>query len=94
MRENSSALDSREIAEGYDVGATGVFSNEADGAQLTFRPGDDGLFVDDQTGSTWNVLGQATSGELEGTQLEPLPHVDTFWFAWSTFQPDTEIVAG
>ena len=90
----SSALDSREIAEGYDVGATGVFSNEADGAQFTFRPGDDGLFVDDQTGSTWNVLGQATSGELEGTQLEPLPHVDTFWFAWSTFQPDTEIVAG
>jgi hypothetical protein len=88
----SSALDSREIAEGYDVGATGVFSNEAAGAQLTFTPGDDGQFVDDQTGSTWNVLGQAVGGELEGTRLEALPHVDTFWFAWSTFQPDTALV--
>jgi hypothetical protein len=90
----SSALDSRDIAEGYDVGATGVFSNEAAGQQLTFTPGSDGQFVDDQTGSTWNVLGQSVSGELEGTRLEALPHVDTFWFAWSTFQPDTEIVAG
>jgi len=38
------------------------------------------------------VLGQAVGGELQGTQLEALPHVDTFWFAWSTFQPDTGLV--
>ena len=90
----ASALDSRDIASGYDVGATGVFFDEVDGNQLTFTPGSDGEFIDDQTGSTWNVLGKSVSGELEGSQLEALPHVDTFWFAWSTFQPDTEIVAG
>jgi hypothetical protein len=88
----SSALDSVQVAGGYDVGATGVFLTEANGTTLTFTPDADGLFVDEQTGSKWNVLGQAVSGELEGTRLEPLPHVDTFWFAWSTFQPDTELI--
>ena len=88
----SSALDASNVADGYDVGATGVFLTQADGTELTFVAAADGLFVDDQTGSTWNVLGQAVSGELEGTRLEALPHVDTFWFAWSTFQPDTALV--
>jgi len=88
----ASALDSSSVADGYDVGATGVFLTEAAGDELTFVAAADGLFIDDQTGSSWNVLGQAVSGELEGTRLEALSHVDTFWFAWSTFQPDTGIV--
>ena len=49
-------------------------------------------FVDDQTSSTWNVLGEAVSGPLAGAQLEAVPHVDTFWFAWDAFQPDTTVV--
>ncbi len=73
-------------------GRPGCSSPRPTAPQLTFTPADDGQFVDDQTGSTWNVLGQAVSGELEGTRLEALPHVDTFWFAWSTFQPDTALV--
>ena len=88
----ASALDTPNVADGYDVGATGVFLTRADSTELTFTAATDGLFVDDQTGSSWNVLGQAVSGELEGTQLEPLPHVDTFWFAWSTFHSDTALV--
>ena len=90
----SSALDSSTIADGYDVGTTGLFAAETDGDSLTFAPAADGSFLDDQTGSTWNVLGRAIDGELVGTQLEPLPHVDTFWFAWSTFHPDTRIITG
>ncbi len=89
----SSALDSSNVADGYDVGATGLFVAAAEGDALTFRADAD-LFTDDQTGSTWNVLGQAVDGPLKGTQLEPLPHVDTFWFAWSTFHPDTTLVTG
>ena len=90
----SSALDDRNIADGYDVGATGVFLSEAEGSPLTFAPSGDHHFVDDRTGSTWNVLGQAVEGPLAGVRLEPVAHVDTFWFAWSTFHPDTLVVTG
>jgi hypothetical protein len=88
----TSALDDEWIFDGRDVGATGVFRREVDGRALTFRALDDAAFTDGETGSTWNVLGQATDGELEGTRLTALPHVDTFWFAWSTFRPDTTIL--
>jgi hypothetical protein len=58
---------------------------------LTFTATDDG-FVDDETGSTWNLLGEAVDGPLRGETLEAIPHVDTFWFAWGAFQPDSAVV--
>ena len=85
-----SALDKSRIAESRDVGATGVFDAELDGQALTFRLGADG-FVDDQTGSIWNVLGQAVSGPLAGKWLTPIVHGNHFWFAWAAFAPETEI---
>jgi hypothetical protein len=30
--------------------------------------------------------------ELAGTALEQFHHLDTFWFAWSTYQPETDLV--
>ena len=89
----SSALDSSDISEGRDVGATGVFLPDVDGRSLTFSAVDDDTFLDGETGSTWNVLGRAIDGELAGAQLTAIPHVDTFWFAWSTFRPDTAILS-
>jgi hypothetical protein len=88
----ASALDASDIAAGNDVGATGVFVPEIDGTTLTFTATDDDTFVDDQTASTWNVFGEAIDGELAGAQLAALSHVDTFWFAWSTFRADTEVL--
>ena len=88
-----SALDADNIADGDDIGATGVFVAVADGTSLTFASSANG-FVDDQTGSSWNLLGKATSGPLAGRQLEAVEHVDTFWFAWSTFRPDTKVLTG
>jgi hypothetical protein len=87
----ASALDANDVAAGADVGATGVFVPEADGTSLTFAAGDEG-FVDAETGSTWNLFGEAVDGELAGSALEAVPHVDTFWFAWAAFLPDTEVV--
>ncbi len=87
----ASALDRASIAGSRDVGATGVFVSEVDGRALAFRAEGDG-FVDDQTGSRWNVLGHAVDGPLVGTTLEPVVHVDTFWFAWGAFLPDSRIV--
>lgn len=87
----ASALDAGTVSGGRDVGATGVFSRVVDGEELRFEADGDG-FVDDRTGSTWKVLGEATAGPLAGTRLDPVPHVDTFWFAWAAFWPDTVVV--
>ena len=57
--------------------------------------GDSGLvpqgFRDHATGSTWDVLGNATAGPLAGARLTPVEHVDTFWFAWAAFLPETRV---
>ncbi len=88
-----SALDTADIAEGRELATTGAFSPVVDGRTLTFRADGPQTFVDDQTGTTWDVLGRAVSGPLVGTQLEATGHLDTFWFAWSAFHPETRLVA-
>lgn len=87
----ASALHRQNVADGGDVGAAGVFWAEHEGTVLSFsRRGIE--FVDEQTGSTWNVLGEAVAGPLAGERLEPIFHLDTFWFAWSAYRPDTALV--
>ena len=90
QRGTVSPLDSASIADGTDVGSTGVFRVDVDGRQLTFSASADG-FRDAETGTRWNVLGAALSGPLAGHRLEPIVHGDHFWFAWAAFQPDTRI---
>ena len=85
----SSALDKTRIANGDDVGATGVFVPLVGKQELTFIK--ERGFVDQQTGSHWNIVGQAILGPLKGKQLERLVHADQFWFSWGAFRPDTLI---
>ena len=88
----NSSLEDSAIAGGRDVGQTGSFVSAApDGTPLTFtRDGE--IFVDAETGSSWNILGRAIAGPLDGEALQAVPHVDTFWFSWSTYQPDHVLV--
>lgn len=86
----TSALDQTSIADSRDVGSAAAFNPVVDGEELTFVF-EDGEFRDEQTGSTWSILGQATSGELEGEQLEEYISGQHFWFSWAAFQPETEI---
>lgn len=86
----NSALGSGVIADAEDVGATGVFDPMVDGQKLTFQKEGDQI-VDVETGSAWNVLGQAIDGELAGESLEAIVHGDHFWFSWAAFRPDTII---
>jgi hypothetical protein len=51
----------------------------------------DGIINDKETGSTWNVLGVATGGPLDGTQLTSLVAINHFWFSWAAFKPETRI---
>jgi len=86
----SSALDRGEIAESRDVGAAAVYEPVIDGSSLTFRALD-GAIADAETGSRWNVLGQATAGPLAGQRLPPVVHGNHFWFAWAVFKPQTRV---
>lgn len=88
-----SALDAGAIAASEDIGAAGAFHRVLNGRELHFSPQGD-AFVDDETGSSWNLLGQAISGELEGQALKPVVHDNTLWFAWAAFRPDTRIYLG
>ena len=88
-----SALDKTLIVDAKDIGATGVFAAYLDGETLTFSL-KDGNFVDDQTGATWNILGEALEGEMAGKFLTPIAHGNHFWFAWGAFNPETLIYRG
>ena len=88
----ASALEASSVSGGRDVGATGAFDPDLSGRHLRFRPAGDG-FTDDQTTSHWDVLGQARAGPLAGQRLRPVEHVDTFWFAWSAFEPASELIS-
>ena len=72
----------------FTIGSTGVFLS-TDGEAVFRRTGDS--FVDDLTASTWNILGEAVAGPRRGDRLDQVAHVDTFWFAWATFQVDAEL---
>jgi len=87
----ASALDASTVDEGRDVGSVGVFVPEVDGSSVTLVAGD-GQFVDEETGSTWTIAGVAVDGPLKGSRLERVEHLDTFWFAWSTYRPETLLI--
>jgi len=89
-RGTASALDTATIAQGRDIGATGVFSPVVRGRRLTFLPTNGG-FTDRETRSTWTILGEATGGRLKGTRLQPIIHGNHFWFSWAVFKPKTRI---
>ena len=90
----SSALDTRTIEEGRDVGSTGVFERSVDGQVLDFAPNpdDESTFLDAETQSVWSILGRAVSGPMAGAVLTPIVHANHFWFAWAAFQPETTVV--
>ncbi len=87
----ASGVDTGAIGEGRDVGTVKVFSPLLGDRELTFEASAEG-FRDAETGSTWSIFGVATEGELAGSELDEIPHLDTFWFAWSSYRPGSEAV--
>ena len=86
----SSALDSRNLGDGRDVGSTVVFDRRLGEEVLSFELRGSTM-RDDRTGSLWNRAGLAIAGPYAGRQLSTVPHGNHFWFAWSVFQPETTI---
>ena len=89
----ASALDSGVIAAGRDVGTGAAFSRELDGRVLNFEWQGETI-RDRQTASTWNLLGEATAGTLQGSKLAPVVSINHFWFSWAAFRPETRVYQG
>ncbi|NUR27741.1 MAG: DUF3179 domain-containing protein [Catenulispora sp.] len=86
-----SALDDDQVARGRDIGTVEVFDPFVAGRHLHFVADGTG-FRDRESGSRWDVLGRAVGRPLAGRQLEPVRYLDTFWFAWVTFHPETRVI--
>jgi hypothetical protein len=71
-------------------GSVVAFDRRVDGRVLNFDLSE-GLIVDRETGSTWNLAGLAVDGQSAGTRLKPVLYGEHFWFAWSVFKPETEL---
>jgi len=91
-RRVHSALDAGYIPESRQVPAAVAFDRRVDGRELTFKLDDDEL-IDEQTGSEWNVFGQAVDGPLEGKQLRQVDAGVHFAFAWLAFDPQAVVYA-
>ena len=48
-------------------------------------------FMDIETGSRWNMLGEAIAGPLAGERLVQMPAYNAMWFAWAAYWPETSI---
>jgi hypothetical protein len=80
------------VLSSHDGPSGGAYSPLVDGTILTFSF-EDGLYVDAETGTRWNLNGEAVDGELKGSTLERLPSRYTFWFAYVGAFPDTDVYA-
>ncbi len=89
--DTADALDTADISDGAAIGTAVAYDRRVGGETLTFSATGDDLFTDSETGSTWNTLGQAVAGPLEGEALETAIHRNEFWFAWAAFFPDGRV---
>jgi len=89
-RGTLSPLDLATITDSREIGSAAVFKPLIDGRPLTFRA-EGSSFVDNETGSRWDIFGRATAGPLKGKALEPVVSGNHFWFAWAAFKPETRV---
>ena len=77
-----------------------VYDRSVNGRPLNFSmdPDTSGVLttlVDDETGTRWMAFtGLAVEGELKGQRLERIPSHLSFWFAWTDWNPATELFMG
>jgi thiol-disulfide isomerase/thioredoxin len=86
----ASALDANRVAEGEDVGTVVAFKRTLGGEVVTFEV-QDGEIVEPESGTTWDVFGQATSDNDGPQELEPVVGINHFWFSWAAFRPETRV---
>ena len=78
------------VARGSDGGVR-AFIAQVMGVDLELEA--DGGSIVDRTGSTWDLdTGRCTAGPRKGAQLESVAVTAVYWFAWSGFYPNTQVI--
>lgn len=85
----ASPLDRAAVAAGYDQGAVGVFDTRRGDSEVSLVRTAGG-FRDETSDTTFDIFGDPVDGS--GPPLEPIEHLDTFWFAIAAFDRDVVIV--
>ena len=85
-----SNLDTFKLEEARSVGTASVFVSRVDEMELAFEFKDNG-FEDRETGSRWNMLGQAISGPLGGEALPFFFNNQGLWFYLAASQENITI---
>ncbi len=81
------------VMRGDDGGVRAWKAKSGSYERLTFQKTSDDHYIDDQTGSTWSLEeGRCVTGQLEGIHLESVQVTTAFWFAWSSFYPNTQVI--
>lgn len=83
------------IAAVYAPGAgiIRIFDARIWGRPTTFEIRE-GKLRDRETGSVWTLEGKAVEGKLKDAVLPEIPGVESMWFAWFAFHPDTVVMPG
>lgn len=70
-----------------------AFDRRLDGRTLDFTrvPDGQGPFTDRQTHSQWTVEGRSIAGPLAGRQLTRLVSLQSEWYGWSAYFPQTTV---
>ena len=92
--DTASALSAPQIAEGRAVGTGAAYSRTVGEQVLTFRSAGEDRFEDDETGTTWDLLGNGVDGPLAGENLEPVIGDTPLWFAWAAFNEGSPVYEG
>lgn len=75
-----------------------VFNRTVDGRDLSFEKAEDAgdsYMRDKETNTLWLVLtGEAVEGRLKGKNLQQIPAMVSFWFAWIDYFPETKVFQG
>ena len=71
------ALEERFIGDSKDIGSITGFYSQVDEQMLTFKI-EEYVFVDNEAGRVWNLLGEAETSSLAGTRLTRIVHADHF----------------
>jgi hypothetical protein len=80
------------IQDGTEAAA--AYARCVDGKALTFEPTDwqgRAALRDTETGTTWASNGEAVSGSMKGSNLQPVRSMVTDWYGWAAYFQNTTV---
>lgn len=75
----------------HTLHAVRVYARIVNGKRLTFL-NVDGKVADTASHSEWSFDGEALFGILRGSVLENVPAINSMWFSWVAYYPNTQII--